>query len=322
MFLPTMTDVEIKQEAKKDFFELGTKIKMAFDNFCRKHCDLRNNSQFLFNDRPVSLINKNVETRTWRTRRNNTWTARFCFHNRGMDEALMQCFAYTPVRRERGTEYIFLEGMSGFMAERFTLHFIERYRERYLQPRGIDVGNMPTPLYFQLHNPDCILGRYYKTTDIGVEESPYKKFWIAPQGIYVTDYIEGMLTYITFMDKEGLSPLKQKVYEEEVVWNLLMRTTDPKLDDDARMKACYKIVHNENFCQIVTRFLRRNYEDSDAREENIRTLRKQWPEVLERVRQVQEEIERKERQEMRENRQTGKIPTRTLPEPDLSGSRK
>lgn len=178
-----MTDVEIQHEAKKDFFELGTKIKMAFDNFCRKHCDLKNNSQFFFNDRPVSLINKNVEMRTWRTRRNNTWTARFSFNNLGLDEAEMLCFVYTPVRRERGTEYIFLDGMSGFMAERFTLHFIERYRERHLQPHGIDVGTMPTPLYFQLHNSNCILGRYYKTTDIGVEESQYKKFWIAPEGI-------------------------------------------------------------------------------------------------------------------------------------------
>lgn len=310
MFLPTMTDAEIRQEAKKDYFELGTKIRLAFDTFARRHCNLCNNSNAIFNDRPVSLINRNVESKTWRTRRKNIWYTRFDFTNHGFYNAEAACYIYTPVRRDRGTEYIFLDNWNNFMVERFTLHFIERYKERHLQAHGIDVGTMPTPLYFQLHNRDCIMGCYYKTTDIGVEEGKYKKFWIAPEGIYVTDYIEGMRTYITFMDKEGLSLLKRQVYEEEQVWNVLLRILDEKLEEDLRHRACFELIHNENSCEIVERFLHRNYKGNKDIERSMALFKEQWPKLLEASRKAQEEIERRERKEMREKRQTGKIPSR------------
>ena len=307
MFIPTMTDAEILQEAKKDFLEIGTPIKIAFERFIRLHRDLLNKSEMRFNGSKVSLINKNVETKKWKTRRNNTWTARFGYANRGQNSILMQCHIYTAVRRERGTEYIFLNSPISFMAERFTMHFIERYKERYLVPNNIDIGAMPPPLYFQLHNLDCILGRYYKTTDIGVEESRYKKFWIAPQGIYVTDYIDGMLTYITFMDKENLSLLKRQVYEEEIVWNQVLRAQDLKVDDNVRRKACYQLIYAPDTIAIVERFLKRNYSNNDDRRESIAYLKEVWPSLQAQAERVQTEFEEKEKEEMRKSHQTGKI---------------
>lgn len=305
-----MTDAEICQEAKKDFFELATKIRLSFDAFCRRHCDVRNRSRALFNDRPVSLINRNVESKTWRTRRNNVWRTRFDFVNHGMDDAEVNCYTYTSVHRDKGTEYIFLDNLGTFIAERYTLHFIERYKERHLRPKGIDTGAVPTPLYFQLHNPDCIMGRYYKTTDVGVEEGKYKKFWIAPEGIYVTDYIDGMRTYITFMDKENLNPLKRQVYEEEKVWDMLLRVIDGKLEENQRIKASFELVHNENVCEIVERFLHRNYKGDEGIARSLAAFKEQWPSILEVARKAKVEMEERERKEMREKRQTGRIPSR------------
>lgn len=174
----------------------------------------------------------------------------------------MLCFLYTPIYRTNGTEYIFQGSLKNPVAERFTMHFIERYKERHLIPHNIDIGAIPVPLHFQIHNPDCILGRYYKTSDIDIAEGKHKRFWIAPEGIYVTDYIDGMLTYITFMDKDDLSPLKKQVYEEEIVWDLMLRVVNEKLSSEERTKAAFSISNNPDLGQIFERFAQRNVKDN------------------------------------------------------------
>lgn len=63
MFTPTMSDAEIQQEARKDFFELSTKVQIAADRFMRINWDLINKSNLLYNNRPISLIKKSVENR-------------------------------------------------------------------------------------------------------------------------------------------------------------------------------------------------------------------------------------------------------------------
>lgn len=272
MFIPTMSDAEIQQEARKDFFELSTKVQLAADRFMRINCDLTNKSRYQHNDRPISLISKTVENRKWKTRRHNIWTSCFRFKNGIVGANLeMICFLYTPVYRANGTEYIFQGSTKDPIAERFTMHFIERYKERHLKPRNINIGAMPVPLYFQIHNPNCILGRYYKTSDIDIAEGKHKRFWIAPEGIYVTDYIEGMLTYITFMDKDNLSPLKKQVYEEEVVWDLMLRLVNKRLSSDERTKAAFSIANNPDLEIIFERFAKRNIKD-EADGEKQKTL--------------------------------------------------
>lgn len=272
MFTSTMTDAEIQKEARKDFFELSTKVGIAADRYLRKQCDLINNSPLEFNNKPVNLIKKSVENRMWKTRRNNIWTSSFRFKNdiTGVC-AEIYCYLYTHINRTYGTEYIFLRNLDEPVAERFTMHFIERYKERHLRPHNIELGAMPAPLYFQIHNPDCILGKYYKTSDLDIAESKNKSFWIAPEGIYVTDYIDGMLTYITFMDKDDLSPLKQQVYEEEIVWNLIATAGDETLSETERMKAVYGIASSPDLGGVFERFANRNIKhegDEDKRKFN------------------------------------------------------
>lgn len=307
MFLPTMTNAELLQEAKKDFYELATKARLAVESFNSRHCKMLNTEFLLRNNRPISLIKRTVEVKKWRTRRNNTWTARISFRDNGGGNIMVEYFLYTAVIRERGTEYLFLSDFNSFLVERFTLHFTERYRERYLNPRGIDIGALPTPLYFQMHNHGSIPGRYYKPAEIALQEGQNKKFWIAPQGIYVADYMDGMLTYITFMDKESLGPLLQQVYEEETVWGLLQRVKDKRLDDSERGKAGMMIWRNQRFCEIMERFLKRNYVEDDGRQESIDYLRTEWPKIVDKLKQVEEAGERRRKEEMRKNAQTGTI---------------
>lgn len=275
MFTSTMNDAEIQQEARKDFFELSTKVSLAFDNFIRRHRNMIDQSELMFNDTPASLITSTLENKKWRTRRNNTWVSHFRFRNLEIGLRMAAAgYLYTALYRTHGTEYIFLNNLTSPLAERFTTHFIDRYKERHLRPNNIDTGSIPVPLYFQIHNPDNIMGRYYKTTDLDIQEGVHKKFWIAPEGIYVTDYIDGMFTYITFMDKDDLSPLKQQVYEEEIVWDLMLRSTDDRYSEEERRKAAFSIANNPDLERIFRRFAKRNIADNDdGKSEFIHSIR-------------------------------------------------
>lgn len=304
MFIPTMSDAEIQQEARKDFFELSTKVQIAADRFMRINCDLTNKSQLQYNNRPVSLISKSVENRKWKTRRHNIWTSCFRCKNAIVGANLeMQCFLYTTVYRTNGTEYIFQGSLKDPIAERFTMHFIERYKERHLKPRDINIGAMPVPLYFQIHNPDCILGKYYKTSDIDIAEGKHKSFWIAPEGIYVTDYIDGMLTYITFMDRDNLSPLKKQVYEEEIVWDLMLRVMNKKLSTSERTKAAFSISYNQDLGRIFERFAKRNIKDeADGEKQKILLyVREQMALIKETIDDAKKRNEQKEKINDRKN---------------------
>ena len=315
MFTSTMSDSEIQQEARKDFFELGTKVRLAGERFNRMHCDLVNNSRLQFNDIPTSLISKSVENRKWCTRRKNTWTSHFRFNNDKLGLFMdMEFYLYTAVYRTHGTEYIFLSSLTSPVAERFTLHFIERYKERHLKPHGIDIGAMPAPLYFQIHNPGCILGRYYKTSDLDIAEGKHKRFWIAPEGIYVTDYIDGMLTYITFMDKDDLSPLKKQVYEEEIVWDLQLKVINEKLSDEDRTQAAFSLYHNPDLTPIMERFAKRNVKDEADGEKQklLLSIREQMVKIVASMQDAVELAKQQQKDNLRKSKITGTLDTHNV----------
>lgn len=310
MFLPTMTDKEIQQEARKDFFELATKVKISLERFSKRYCSLVQNSNLYLNDSPYSFINQTVENLQWKTRRNNLWKSHFRFDNR-RDGFLIFYFLYTAVYRETGTEYIFQSSLDTPLAERFTKHFIDRYKERHLVPRGIDVGTMPVPLYFQIHNPNNFIGQYYKPSDLDIAEGKHKKFWIANEGIYVTDYIDGMLTYITFMDKESLSPFKAQIYEEETVWHQIKTIVDEKIDETVRSRCAFQLVANPKAVEIMERFTKRNVAgdgDGDKRE-IVRYVREVMKENFKIAEEAREEGERREKEMLRKNRVVGTLST-------------
>lgn len=310
-----MNDAEIQQEARKDFFELGTKVRLAFENFIHRHLDMIDRSQLTLNDSPASLITGTRENKKWRTRRNNNWVSHFRFHNLGAGvEVTAESYLYTAIYRTHGTEYIFLSSFNSPLAERFTTHFIDRYKERHLRPRNIDIGSMPAPLYFQINNAGSIMGRYYKTTDLDIQEGTHKKFWIAPEGIYVTDYIDGMFTYITFMDKDDLSPLKQQVYEEEIVWDLMLRSVDEKCSEEERSRAAFSIANNPDLERIFRRFAKRNLSDDDAdgKREFIKSIRGKMAELRVVIDKAKAIGEQRQKDLLRKNQVSGTLDSSTL----------
>lgn len=297
MFLPTMTDAEIRLEARKDYFELSTRVYISFDSFCRRYTEIVGGD-------PYALLNNTVEIKTYRTRKHNTWTSRFSYTNQGGPYSRRYHWhLYSAIRRAIGTEYIFLTSFKTPWVQRFTHHFIERYKERHLAPFNIDPGAMPIPLYFLLHNEHHILGRYHKASELDIAEGKHKKFWIVDEGIYVTDYIDGMLTYITFMDKTDLSPFKQQIYEEEVAWDLVTCVVDKTRAEEDRSKAAWQIMHNPQMCKTIESFLHRNMDKRDGGiEDAIKLLRETWPRLLADMKQVRKECEEKEKEERRKNR--------------------
>lgn len=311
MFLPTMTDAEIKQEARKDFFELSTKVKIALQRFSKLHVDLVNYSGIKHNDAPFSLLSQSVENLQWPTRRRNLWRTHFRFNNKLNKELFIEYYLYTQIHREVGNEYIFLNSLNQPIAERFTKHFIDRYKERHLIPHGIDVGATPIPLYFQIQNKDSFVGNYYKPSAIGITEGKNKRFWIAQEGIYVTDYIEGMLTYITFMDKDDLSSLKEQVYEEEIVWRQVKILTSDKTNDTERSHAAYELAYNPKMGAILERFAKRNIADDENGEKQklLRVVREQMKVQAQLIEKTKEEVKRLEKEALRRNRVSGSLDT-------------
>lgn len=306
-----MTNNEIRQEAKKDFLELSGKIRMALERFNKSNCNRAINSGLTINDVPRSLIAHIVEQRKWVTRRHNTWYTYFRFDNLPGGEGLMnsQYFIYTPVYRETGIEYIFLNNLNHLFVERFTLHFTDRYKERHLTPRGIDTKGLPVPLHFNLHNSDSFPGKYYKNSDVGVEEGGNHRFWIATEGIVVTDYIDDMLTYLTFMDRDDLSPLKAQVYEEEKVWHYMKIATDNSYDEDSRTHAITSLAAMPDFGDIMQRFAQRNLEDKGdgSKQATIENMRQVWENLKRRMPECRKTGERNNSEIMRLNRTTDSL---------------
>ena len=308
MFTTTMTNAEIRQEAKKDFLELSGKIRMALERFGKRNCNLSLNSGLAINDVPRSLITQTVERRQWVTRQRTTWHSYFRFVNPlgGSRELTCQSFVYTPVHRETGTEYIFLNSVNRLFVERFSLHFIERYKERHLAPRAIDTKGLPLALHFQLYNQGLFPGTYYKNSAVGVEDGGNHRFWIAPEGIVVTDYIDDMLTYITFMDREDLSPLKAQVYEEEKVWRHIKTATDDTYSKAEQERSLTTLIAMPDFGEIFQRFAQRNLVDDEdgTKQDTIDLLRRTLDSMKSKMPGARKEGERRDSELLRRYRTT------------------
>ena len=265
MFISTMNHEEIIREARKDFFELSGKLRMYLERFAGSHARLLNNSRLQLNDQTISLITRRTEHKQWKTRQHNLWHSIIYVNHKVVEEQEIgfQYYLYCAVPRENGTEYIMFYDLQHFIVLRFTLHFIERYKERHLAAHDIQTGSIPAVVHFLMKNElNAFPGVYYKTSDIGEEETASKQFWICDEGIYVTDSMKGMRTFLTFLDKSDLSGLKQKVYEEELVWHrmkIITNAQNENVKDNARItRACYELYHTPNVDKILTRFAKRN----------------------------------------------------------------
>jgi len=130
----------------------------------------------------------------------------------------------------------------------------------------------------------------------------------------VTDYIEGMLTYITFMDKDDLSPLKKQVYEEEIVWDLMHRIVDKNLSEEECSRAAFSLTSTANFGEIFERFAKRNVADDGDGEKQKMLLRikKTMIEQTAMIQEAKASVQQQQKEILRKNRVTGTLNAKSL----------
>ncbi len=219
MFTPSMTSEEIAAAAYKDFLEIRGKIQIAEDKFGKLVRSIGTGTV------PCSLHSLQ-ETHTIRTRAKNTWNVSFFYSGTTPTGCLtVGANIYTLLPRDKGTDFLFLTSLKKCNLERLSAHFLRRYRERYIEPNQIKLGNIHPAIYFIRTNRDRRL-TYYAPNTWTEEERASKYILASKQGLMVLTRKENMETYITFMDQESLGDYRTRMYEEEMIYRKFKEAGD------------------------------------------------------------------------------------------------
>lgn len=214
MFTPSMTREEIVAEAKQDFNQLRAFMQVELNAFGRSYNKKYNNSCFM---------GSIVHTRTCKTRRHNTWTLFLYIRDYAATRMHTVGCIYTQLNRYDGTtEYLIQELSPSFSPSLITTHFLQRYKERYLEPNHIKLGGISPALYFHCLGGERLVSNYIPKN--WTEKDMKNKFvLISPQGLIVVADEGDLRIFITFLDQENLSHYKAQIYEEE---QMIAKLTD------------------------------------------------------------------------------------------------
>lgn len=271
MFTSTMTNAELQQEAYLDFLELKGPVRIAFSNF-RWQVNASGKKRY--------YIHNITQTKTYRTKRNNTWQIEFHSNYYTRENTMIGGYViYIPLHRGEHTDFIFFRKIEDFYPEKVTAHFVQRYKERYLEPNKINLKGMTPALYFQRNSDDMRPTDFYPE-NWSEEDKENKMIWLSDQGLVVTHMEDKMRIYITFLDQENLSYYKAMIYEEE---NLMRLFNEGKKIKDtfeqAKQMAC--IYKQPNSRKIQERYLRRTTDyDLPDREEIIMNCLRAWDRMV------------------------------------------
>ena len=146
MFTHTMTRKEIYEEAKHDYYELKSRFDIETEIFFRQYGSSINKYQ----QRILGSLSKQ---RVFRSSRHNSWTMQMYVHGYSKNTIKASTTAYTPLQRSDGSvEYLFISLKDTFFVELITTHFIQRYKERYLEPNKVNLQGMNPALYYLRSN--------------------------------------------------------------------------------------------------------------------------------------------------------------------------
>ena len=117
--------------------------------------------------------------------------------------ALLSQVIYMPLQREDRVDYLFINNMDYFILERVTAHFLQRYKERYIDYNNINLQGVHPALYFFFNNSNRQMINYQPDswTDEDLKE---KRIYISNQGLLVTKAINDIVVYITFLDHDSV----------------------------------------------------------------------------------------------------------------------
>lgn len=273
MFTSFMTDEELEREAFLDFQEMKTSLQIAFEDFCR---------QYKSSGKGRHLIHTLVSHKTYCTKRKNTWQIQFNNRYHTLHNRMLRSFlVFIPVYRSDGqAEYIFFRSLTEFYPEKVTVHFIQRYKERYLEPNNINLHGLHPAVYFEYSTGDMKKTMFYPD-NWTEEDKKSKKIWLSDQGLFVTDKVGKLRVFITFLDQENLSRYKAMIYEEENLMRLLNKAIDCTDSHKKESLLTYLVHHYPNGKTLIERYMRRVFSDNANLEELISIQLHGWSKLEE-----------------------------------------
>lgn len=193
MYLISMNQEELYAEVRKDLIVISTKANMFVDKVRKK--------AKMMNPFPVT-----PQSMTITTPQKNVWTVEGK-HNLSMQALAFQ--AYAPVIGSSTNGYIQMTGFkSGAIVMHYTAHFMQRYKERYIDHYQIDLKGKSVYNYFVDNNTHALYTRRNKDG----------YFIVSEHGIAVAEFGEGrrLMTHVTFLGDNELTLRKQLIYDEEI----------------------------------------------------------------------------------------------------------
>lgn len=290
MITPYMTDEELKAAAYQDFLEIKMKVQISLEQFGH-NLTLRPGQQ--------RLIHSLMETKTIHTKAKNTWN--ICFVNDNYSAKLdgnffINYFVYLPLHHGEHVDFLFMSILPDFLLQRVSSHFLQRYKERYLDCNQVNLLGMHPALYFMYKNPDRS-EVYYQPENWTEEDLKEKTFLISAQGLSVVKIIDKMVVYITFLDQENLSRYKSQVYEEESYLKDYRKFAEAK--KDAKLwQALYKKMYADpdKAKKYLLKFLSKsdlNQEDSDV----MNRLMDNWDDIIDFQNRMSDYVDKMKKEE-------------------------
>ena len=156
--------------------------------------------------------------------------------------------AYAPIIGTSSNGYI---QMTGFKSRdrvmHYTAHFMQRYKERYIDHYQIDRKGENIFEYFVYNNPQVL---YTRKNNGGY-------FIVSDHGIAVADFSDGLklMTHVTFLGDDELTLKKQLIYDMVKRW---YQWNGVKVDEDY-LQQCIDLIEKYNvqsldqFAELMSR---------------------------------------------------------------------
>lgn len=285
MFTHTMTRKEIYEEAKHDYYELKSRFDIETEIFFRQYGSSINKYQ----QRILGSLSKQ---RVFRSSRHNSWTMQMHVHGYSKNTIKASTTAYTPLQRSDGSvEYLFISLKDTFFVELITTHFIQRYKERYLEPNKVNLQGMNPALYYLRSNMEY-RQTYFIPNNWTEEDMENKAIYQIPQGLIVTVKDNGLRVLVTFLDLQNLSRYKAEIYEEEDLMNRFMKAYKEKKDYQ-QFLMMLQVFNTPNCREIQKRYIKRTeiQQNRPGFKENCQRRLDLWDMLEKQIRERWKEME-------------------------------
>ena len=285
MFTHTMTRKEIYEEAKHDYYELKSRFDIETEIFFRQYGSSINKYQ----QRILGSLSKQ---RVFRSSRHNSWTMQMYVHGYSKNTIKASTTAYTPLQRSDGSvEYLFISLKDTFFVELITTHFIQRYKERYLEPNKVNLQGMNPALYYLRSNMEY-RQTYFIPNNWTEEDIENKAIYQIPQGLIVTVKDNGLRVLVTFLDLQNLSRYKAEIYEEEDLMNRFMKAYKEKKDYQ-QFLMMLQVFNTPNCREIQKRYIKRTeiQQNRPGFKENCQRRLDLWDMLEKQIRERWKEME-------------------------------